>query len=157
MSQILEEIKKRPSVEDLRKQQGPKEKVDKQRQKEEVAEIKRLSEILNSRVGQPMLKTVYIESLDCKLQFGDPSVGEFFDVLKRARTPDERGETNMDMFMFDLLYIMLHKADPNLTEDALKKRIEAVEAIDILAEIMDVSPFFKKAFSLRSSGKFSLV
>jgi len=152
MSGILEDIKNRPSKDKVIAEVGTKAEVETRRKKEEVAQIKRLSQILNERKGAPVLKAVYIESLDCKLQFGDPNVGEFFDILKTARTSD-----NMDVFMFDMLHAMLKKADPELTEDALKKRIEAVEAIDILAEIMDNSPFFKKAFNLRTAGKFNLV
>jgi len=152
LSEILEDIKRRPSKEEIQRKLGPKGEVEKRTEQREVAELKRLSQILSERKGKPVLNSVYVESLDCKIEFGDPTVGEFFNILKTARTTG-----NMDVFVFDLMSVMLRKADPDLTPDALNSKIEAVEAIDLLAEIMDASPFFKKAFSLRTSGKFSLV
>lgn len=151
MSGVLEGIKTRPRIEELRSKET-KEQRDARIKKVEEAEIKKLSQVLSERDGKPKLREIYIDSFDCKFYYGDPSLNEVLEILKESRESND-----MNSFVFNLLHLMLKKGDPELTPDSLSQKMDAFEALDLLAEMIDVSPFFKKVFSLRSSGKFSLV
>ena len=147
----LENLKNRPPIDKIRKEVGSKEETDARNKALATAELKKLSEILNNRSDKPLLKEVYVEAINGKIRFGEPTLGEFLEVLQKSR---ESG--NMSTFLFDLLYVMMKKADPELTPESLKTKAEIFESMDLLTAVMDVSPFFKKALSLRASGKFNL-
>lgn len=150
MSEVLKDLNARPTTEQIRKDLGTKAEVAKKTKDKETAEIRKLSDILNSRSGKPRLLNVYIPILDCKLKYGDPTIAEFFDIVNKHRD-------NMPRFIFETIGMMLRKADPELNIEDVATKLEGAESVEILGEMMDASPFFRKLVELRETNKLSLV
>jgi hypothetical protein len=151
-------IRGRPPIEYLRKLAPAPEEAEKYLVLAEKAEIKKLSQLGK----RDQLFDIYVPLLDCKVEYGLAGMNEIIEWeesgfdLGTPPTLDDDGKVvdpgkpgnRVDQIkaMRKLAYLMLHKADMELTEDEVGELPPQV-ITQIIAAISEHTPFFGAAQS----------
>jgi hypothetical protein len=136
--EVISKIRGRPPIEYLRKLAPSAEEAQKYLVLAEKAEIKRLSQL--GKTDQ--LFDVYVPLLDCKVQYGLIAMNEVIEWEEANFNLGKEGpRADQVKAMRKLLYLMLRKADPDLTEETVGEFSPQV-VTQILVGVSEQTPFF---------------
>ena len=154
---VVSRIRGRPPIEYLRKLAPTPEEAEKYLALAEKAEIRKLSELGK----EARLFDVYIPLLGCKLQYGLIAMNEIveweeagLDLGQAPKLDEKTGEVvdpgkpgkraDQIVAMRKLVFLMMHRADPALTEETVGEFAPQV-ITQILVAISEHTPFFAAA------------